>query len=256
MVRNEDVFAKSDTDLGKTNVIKHDIRTGDKPPVVQRPRRIAQEQVKDLQEQIYKLRDQGTIRPSNSNWASNVLLVRKKDGSWRLCIDYRELNSKTKNQDPYILPRIDDTLDTLSGAKYFASLDLIQVYHQIELTEAAKPKTAFIAPRCNPSHWEYNYMPFGIQGGPGTFQRLMDLVLQNLEYKIALAYLDDIIVYGKTPKEVIVNCDIVCERLRKAGLKLKPKKCIFFQTETAFLGHIISSEVVSCDPKKLEIVKT
>ena len=110
-------------------------------------------------------------------------MVKKKDGSWRMCIDYRDLNMKTLNPDSYILPRIDDTLDALSRAKYFCTLDILQGYHNVELTERAKQKTAFHAPYCNPSHWECVYMPFGLIRAPRTFQRLMDRVLQGLEQK-------------------------------------------------------------------------
>ena len=249
-------FAKNSNDIGVTQIIKHDIPTGDAPPVRQRVRRLPQEQIPILQKQIDSLHEKGIIRPSQSEWASNVLLVRKKDGTWRLCIDYRELNNKTKAVDPYMLPRIDDTLDALSHAKYFATLDLIAGYHQIELTDEAKPKTAFVTPRITPSHWEYNFMPFGVQGGPSTFQRLMDKLLHGLEYKIALAYLDDIIVYAPSIDELLDRCNVVFARLREAGLKVKPSKCFFFQTETKYLGHVVSGNGVSCDPEKIKAVKS
>ena len=154
-----------------------------------------------------------------------------------------------------MLPRIDDTLDSLSRAKFFCTLDIIQGYHHIELTEESKSKTAFHAPKCNPSHWEYNFMPFGLVGAPRTFQRMMDRVIRGLEYKIALAYLDDIIVFGSTIEECIDNLRTVFQRVRDAGLKLKPSKCSLFQLETNYLGHIISAEGVKTDPKKVEDVK-
>ena len=210
-----DQFAKNSADFGVTHLIKHDIPTGSEAPVHQRVRRLPQQQVPILREQIESLHRKGIIRPSRSDWASNILLVRKKDGTWRLCIDYRELNAKTKSVDPYMLPRIDDTLDALECAKYFTTLDLIAGYHQIKLTDSAKPKTAFVTPRITPSHWEYNYMPFGVQGGPSTFQRLMDKLLHGLEYQIALAYLDDIIVYASTIDELLERCHIVFERLTR-----------------------------------------
>ena len=119
----------------------------------------------------------GTIRPSKSNWGANCVVVKKKSGEDRVCIDYRDLNAVTLNPDSYLLPRIDDTLDALSQAKYFCTLDLIQ---GVELEEESKEKTAFYAPHCNPSLWEYNYMPFGLVKAPRTFQRLMDRVIQGL----------------------------------------------------------------------------
>ena len=153
-----------------------------------------------------------------------------------MCIDYRDLNRKTLNPDTYMLPRIDDTLDALSRAKYFCTLDILQGYHNVELADSAKEKTAFHAPYCNPSHWEYVYMPFGLVRAPRTFQRLMDRVLQGLDHKIALAYIDDIIVYGATVDEVLDNVGVVLGRLTDAGVKLKAKKCFLLQKETTYLG--------------------
>ncbi len=255
LIEYEDIFAKHGSDLGRTNLVKHHIETGDERPVRQHARRLPQSQYEEMRKQVQTLADHGVIRPSYSDWASNVILVKKKDGSWRMCVDYRELNAKTKNIDPYLLPRIDNTIDSLSRAKFFCTLDLIQGYHQVELSESSKPKTAFITPRMSPSQWEYNYMPFGVMGGPSTFQRLMDRLLQGLEYRIALAYLDDIIVFGKTIEECIDRLRQVFERIRAAQLKLKAKKCSLFQKETLYLGHVVSSEGVKCDPAKIEAVK-
>lgn len=251
----QDVFATHNQDMGSTNLVRHHIDTGDERPVKHRPRRMPQTQFEESQRQVEALHATGRVRPSTSPWGSNVLLVKKKDGSWRMCIDYRELNTKTRNVDPYLLPRIDDTIDSLGRAKYFCTLDLIQGYHQVEMTEESKTKTAFIVPRMVPSHWEFNYMPFGVQGGPSTFQRLMDQLLSGLEHRVALAYLDDIIVFGPTPSACIGHLKLVFERLREAGLKLKPKKCEFFKTEILYLGHVISGEGIKCDPAKIEAIR-
>ena len=251
----ESIFARNRYDLGKTNLAKHHIDTGDSAPVKQKPRRLPQAQHDEIREQVQKLAETGIIRPSTSNYASNVLLVRKKDGTWRLCIDYRELNSKTLNKDPYMIPRIDDTLDALSGAKLFCTLDLAQGYHQVEMTEESKAKTAFLTPHMTPNLWEFDCMPFGITGGPASFQRVMDRLLLGMDHKIALAYLDDIIVFGGNFEEVIDRLARVFERIRHAGLKLKPKKCSFFQKETLYLGHLVSEHGIRCDPKKIEQVK-
>ena len=252
---NADVFARDKTDLGRTSWVKHHIDTGDEPPFKHRAYRLPQMKYDEMKKQVMTLADKGIIRPSTSNWSSNVLLVKKKDGSWRMCIDYRDLNKKTKNVDPYYMPRIDDTLDQLGSAKFFCTLDLIAGYHQVELTEESKPKTAFTTPRMNPSQWEYNCMPFGVQGGPATFQRLMDKLLLGLDYRVALAYLDDIIVYGATRIECMQRLALVFQRLRAAGLKLKPSKCTLFDKETLYLGHIVSADGIKCDPKKIEAVK-
>ena len=255
LVKYGDVFAKNKTDLGRATDVQHHIDTGDEKPFKHKPRRLPMGKFEAMRDQVKALHEIGVIRPSTSNWGSNVLLVKKKDGSWRMCVDYRELNAKTKNIDPYILPRIDDTLEALGGAKYFCTLDLISGYHQVELTEESKCKTAFLTPRLNPSQWEYNTMPFGINGGPSTFQRVIDRVLRGLEYKIAMAYLDDIIVYGKDHRECCERLAMVFDRLQEANLKLKPSKCELFSLKTIYLGHVISAKGISCDPAKVEAVK-
>ena len=227
----------------------------------QRPRRLRFEQRPILQQTIADLQEQKRIRPSTSEWASNVVLVKKKGDDpskgpqWRMCIDYRELNLKTKNPDSYMMPRIDDTLDSLSRAKYFCALDIQQGYHNVELTERAQEKTAFHVPCVNPPHWEWISMPFGLVGAPRTFQRLMDRILQGLEHNIALAYIDDVIVYGSQVDDVLNNLHVVFERLLAAGVKLKAKKCHLFQLETTYLGHVISQHGVKCDPLKVSAVQ-
>ena len=249
-----DCFAKHSDDIGRTDLVKHHIDTGENRPVRQRCRRFCRAHIQVIRDHVAKLSANGTIRPSDSNWAANPVIVDKKTGEKRLCIDYRGLNAVTLNPDSYMLPRIDDTLDALTGARYFCTLDLIQGYHQVELTEESKPKTAFYAPYCNPSQWEYNYMPFGLIKAPRTFQRLMDRVIQGLEYISALAYLDDVIVFGTTIDQTMDRMVEVLERLRTANLKLKPKKCLLFQTEVKYLGHVISSEGVKTDPDKVQAV--
>ena len=141
---------------------------------------------------------QGVIRPSTSPWSFPVVLVRKKDGSWRFCVDYRKVNSVT-HRDAYPLPRIDATLDSLAGSKFFTTLDLASGYWQVELNEEGRGKTAFSIPS---GHFEFNVMPFGLTNAPATFQRLMQCVLAGLTPSECLIYLDDIIVFGKTPSQI------------------------------------------------------
>ena len=250
-----DVFATSATDIGRTKLVQHVIDTGQERPVHERVRRFPYEQSKEIEQQVKTMKEQGLIQESTSQWASNVVLVKKKEGTWRMCVDYRRLNMKTKNSDPYMLPRIDETLDRLSKARYFSTLDLLSGYHQVELSPESKAKTAFIVPRMSPNHWEYRVMPFGLSGAPRTFQRLIDNLLRGLEYEIAMAYLDDIIVYALTVDQMISRLKQVLQRLRDAGLKLKAKKCSLFQTETIYLGHVISRAGVSCDPEKVRAVQ-
>jgi hypothetical protein len=255
----EDVFARHPDDIGRTKLVKHDIDTGDAKPVNQRCRRFAKAHVKVIRDQIRKLSEAGIIRPSNSNWAANPVVVDKKPDAngqieKRMCIDYRGLNAATINPDSYLLPRIDDTLDALYKAKYFCTLDLTQGYHQVELAEESKHKTAFHAPYCNPSQWEYNYMPFGLVRAPRTFQRMMDRVIQGLEYETALAYLDDVIVFGRDLDQTMDRMIVILERLRSANLKLKAKKCVLFARSVQYLGHVISDKGVTTDPKKIQDV--
>ena len=170
-----DVFSKGDDDIGRTDWVKHDIDTGNERPVQQKPRRLPLAQ-QDLRDIVGDLKTKGFISDTNSPWASNVILVKKKDKNWRLCVDYRAVNAKTAIKDPYMLPRIDDTLDALSGSQYYCTLDMASSYHQCELTDEAKARSAFIT---SFGHYQWEVMPFGLMNSPGTFQRLMNRVLQD-----------------------------------------------------------------------------
>ena len=197
------------------------------------------------------MKSKDIIQPSQSPWASPVVLVQKKDGSLRFCIDYRKLNAVTR-KDAYPIPRIDDTLDTLAGSQWFSTLDMVSGYWQVEVGEEDREKTAFCTPN---GLYEFKVMPFGLCNGPATFQRLMDLVLVGLQLTDCLVYIDDIIVMGKSFGEHLRNLKKVFKRLRDAGLTLKPSKCVFFQTKVSYLGHIISRDGVSTDPTKISQVE-
>ena len=187
------------------------------------------------------------IRPSKSPWAAPVVLIKKKSGEMRFCINYRQLNNVTK-KDSYPIPRIDDTLDKLYGKTGFSTLDLVSGYFQIALDEAAKEMSAFIVEN---NLYEFNRMPFGLTNAPSTFQRLMN---RDILGKFALVYLDDILIYSETFDEHYEHIETVFQLLTDAGLKLKLKKCHFMKQSVNYLGHIISAKGISPDPRKIETI--
>lgn len=199
---------------------------------------------------INDMKKQGVIRPSSSPWASPVVLVPKKNGQLRFCIDYRRLNAVTK-KDVYPLPRIDDILDHLGKAKYFTSLDLASGHWQVKLAEESHQKSAFTT-HCG--LFEFIRMPFGLCNAPATFQRLMQVVLAGLDWNSCFVYLDDILIASKTFDEHMKHLREVFNRLRKATLRLKPKKCHILRSEVQYLGHVVSSKGIRPDPAKVEKV--
>ena len=218
------VFCCAPENNGRTNLVKHQINTGTETPIRQAPRRLPLAKQGEVSEMVTDMQTAGVIETSTSPWSSPVVLVKKKDGSMRFCVDYRKLNDVTK-KDSYPLPRIDDTLDTLSGAKVFSTLNLQSGYWQVEVQEEDKEKTAFSVGN---GLWQFNVMPFGLCNAPATFERLMERVLKGLHWRTCLVYLDDIIVMGKNFEEHLENLGQVLERIQAAGLKLSPKKCSLF----------------------------
>ena len=185
-------------------------------------------------------------------WSSPVVLVTKKDGGTRFCVDYRRLNDATV-KDAYPLPRIDDTLDMLAGKQWFSTLDLASGYWQVSLSREARVKTAFVT---HSGLFQFKVMPFGLCNAPATFERLMDRVLQGLRWSRCLVYLDDIISFGSTFSDALDNLTLIFERLRYYGLQLKSTKCHLFQTLVPFLGHIVGRRGLECDPVKIEDIKS
>ena len=252
LLRHADVLASSTTDLGRTSMLRHHIDTGSSPPVRQQVRRVSPHRREEVKHLLSQMLEHDVIEPSSSPWASPVVLVRKKDGSTRFCIDYRKLNQVTR-KDAYPLPRIDMTLDALHGSQWFSTLDLVSEYWQVELEEADREKTAFCTTE---GLYQFKVMPFGLCNAPASFQRLMDMVLSGLQWAQCLVYLDDIIVLGRSFEEHIRNLDSVFQRLRESGLRLKPSKCSFFRKQVQYLGHVISRDGVATDPEKTAKVAT
>ena len=191
---------------------------------------------------------QGVIQPSVSAWSSPVVLVPKKDGTSRFCVDYRRLNGVSR-KDIYPLPRVDDIFDTLGDTKYFSSLDLCSGYWQIELDPESRPKSAFVTHR---GLHEFVRLPFGLCNGPSTFQRLMEVVLSGLVWDTCFVYIDDVLVCSRTFEAHLQHLRQVFTRLREANLKLKPKKCLFLRDEVSYLGHVVTREGIRPDPSKTE----
>ena len=245
-----DIFALDATELGTTTLVEHVVNTGDQAPIRQPVRRMPFALREDVDRMVEEMLDQGVIRPSSSPWASPVVLVRKKDGGMRFCVDYRRLNHVTK-LDEFPLPRIDDTLDLLAGAKYFTTLDLASGYWQVAMDPASIEKTAFTT---YSGLYEFRKMPFGLVNAPATFQRLMEVVLSGLARGNCHVYLDDVLVFGRTIEEHNANLARVFGRIRGAGLRLKPKKCEFAQESVLYLGHVVSADGIQTDPEKLRAV--
>ena len=246
-----DVFSAGPEDIGLTDYVEHTIDTGTSRPLRLPPRRLRISKQASEAEEVQKMLARGVIRPSCSPWASPVVLVTKKDGTTRFCVDYRRLNDVTR-KDAYPLPRIDDTLDALKGSMYFSTLDLYSGYWQVKMDSKDQEKTAFTTRQ---GLFEFCTMPFGLCNAPATFERLMELTLSGLTWKCCLVYLDDIIVYGRNFHEAHINLRLVLERIRKAKLKLKTSKCELFRAQVPFLGHVVSREGIFVNPAKSSAVK-
>ena len=246
------ILASSPSDLGHTKRLQHSIHTGEAAPVRQPVRRVPPHRREEIKDMLQDMQAKEIIQPSKSPWASPIVLVQKKNGGTRFCVDYRKLNNLTR-KDAYPLPRVDDTLDTLAGSKWFTTLDLISGYWQVEMAPEDKEKTAFCTPE---GLFEFNVMPFGLCNAPATFQRLMELILAGLQWSSCLVYIDDVIVLGRDFDDHLTNLQYVLERLQEAGLKLQPEKCHFCKDEVSYLGHIISRHGVSTDPSKTNKVSS
>uniref|UniRef100_A0A2N9G885 RNA-directed DNA polymerase n=1 Tax=Fagus sylvatica TaxID=28930 RepID=A0A2N9G885_FAGSY len=219
-------------------------------PISKAPYRMAPTELRELKVQLQELLDKGFIRPSVSPWGAPVLFVKKKDGSMRLCIDYRELNKVTV-RNKYPLPRIDDLFDQLQGAMQFSKIDLSSGYHQLKVKKDDVPKTAF---RTRYGHYEFLVMPFGLTNAPAIFMDLMNRVFQTYLNQFVVVLIDDILIYSKSLEEHEQHLRVVLQTLRDHKLYAKLKKCEFWLERVAFLGHVISKDGILADPKKVEAI--
>jgi len=253
-------FSKSKFDLGRTKLIQHRIDTGSHRPIKEPLRRQPKAYLDAIDEHVDLMLEHDIIEPSQSEWASNIVLVLKKGEkdqngnetrSIRFCNDYRKLNSITY-KDSFPLPHIDTSLDLLVGNSVFSTLDLQASYWQTELHPEDRHKTAFITRK---GQYQYKVLAFGLTNAPSGFMRLMSLLLAGVMLRTCLIYIDDVILMAQSVEEMAERLEEILGRFRKANLKLKPTKCQLFQTRVLFLGHCIDSSGISPDPSKTQAVQ-
>ena len=248
---NSDIFSEGLHDLGRTHLVSHHIETKDAPPVKLPPYKQNPEMRRITHQYVEEYKRNNLIKESNSNWHSPVVLVKKANSDeYRFAVDYRKLNKISKSQ-AYPIPRLSDIFDAIgeANAHFFTSLDLGKAFWQVPLSEESKERAAFIT---YDGIFEFQTMPFGLQGAPATWQHLMMKVLRGISWKYVLCYVDDVIIFSTTFHDHLQHLEEVFKRLRNAGLKLSPNKCYFAQKKLHYLGHVISKSGIETDSKKVE----
>ena len=248
---NLDAFAASPTDIGRTSVVIHTIKTGEARPFRQKLRAIPFARRKYLEQEVERLMSVGAIYSADSGacpYASKTVVTLKKDGTMRMCVDYRDVNAQTK-KDSFPLPRIDQVWPTLSRARFFAFLDMLMGFHQVEVDPRDKAKTAFLTHR---GVYVYNVMPFGLCNAQATFERLMEKVLGPLIGLGVLVYIHDVLM---TPEQLIEILSAVYKLLVKAGLKSTASKCSLFTQTINYLVRVVSKDGIKHDPAKLDKIQ-
>jgi transposase InsO family protein len=245
------IFSQSSLDIGCTGLSKHRIELTDNVPFKDRPRRIPPALYEEVKQHLREMEDIGVIEESNSPYSSNIVLIRKKDGSLRFCIDYRRLNKITV-KDAFALPRIDEILEVMRGASWFSTLDLRSGFWQMEVEEEHKNRTAFtVGPL---GFWQFKIMPFGLTNSPSSFQRLMQAVLGELYLKLAVVFIDDVNVFACSFQEQCCHLEKVFQKLESANLKLKASKCNFFHRKLTYVGHTVSEEGIGCSEDHIKAI--
>ena len=248
-----DIFSLEKCDMGHTNTTKYKIvlKDPDTPPFKEHFHRILPPQLDEVREHLKLMLDAGVIRPSNNPWCNAVVLVRKKDGLLRFCIDFRKLNSLTV-KDSHLLPHICETLESLTGAAHYSTFDMNSGFWQVPMDKESKQYTAFTLGSMG--LYECESMLFGLCNASPTFQRLMQNCLGKLNLTYCLIYLDDVIVFSEMPEEHLWRMRVVFDRLHEYGLKLKPSKCEVFKSEINYLAHHVSQKGVLPSKKNLELI--
>ena len=251
---NRNVFACSKADLGRSSLVQHEIDTGDAKPVSMRFYRSSPMKRNEIDTQVEELLQLGLIRPSTSEWSSPVVLVKKPDGSWRLCCDFRKVNSVTRPQ-AYPLPRLEDVWDAIGecGAQVFSTLDMSNGFWQFAMHPDSIHKTSFVTQN---GQYEWNVLPYGLRNSPVTFMRTVHQALRGLVFKCCVLYSDDIICYSANMADHLEHLSLIFQRLKEAQLKLNPRKCHFAATEVKYLGHLLSAQGVKPNPEKTAVVDT
>ena len=247
----KDICATDNTKIGRTNLIKHEIELLNNKPFKINPYTTNPEQKKIIKNEIDKMLKDGVIRESKSPYASPVVIVTKKSGNPRFCINFKKLNERTRI-DAYPLPRIDGLLELFRETKIFTSIDLAYGFWQVEMKEEDKHKTAFSS---DFGLYEFNVMPFGLVNAPPTFQRLLNKVLDGYLYDFAVVYVDDILIFSKTVEEHFIHLKKILDRLKNANLTVKLKKCKFFEPNIEFLGHQVGRDGLKPNERNIEKIK-
>ena len=250
LIKFREIFALNIKELTKTNLTAHKIDTLTEEPVYRPPYRASKLEKMAINEQVHEMLEAGIITESNSTYASPVVMVKKPNGKYRFCVDYRWLNAITK-RDPYPLPLIQDLMTAFNGSQYFTTLDFTGAYWQVPLTDDSKPKSAFVTQE---GHYQFEVLPFGLSSAPLTFQRMIDKLIAGLKYNTCVAYIDDLIIYAEKFHEHISRIHEIFIRVREGNLKLSPDKCHFCKPEIKFLGWVVNKDGTKPNTEKVRAI--